>query len=63
VFSYQSFLKIYQKSKVYMGLVHFADPGDIEKTMRVFLGSTLAGVLVLLKMPPPNFILLPLHVA
>jgi hypothetical protein len=44
-----------------MGLVHFADPGDIEKTVRVFLGSFLDGVLVLLKMPPPNFILLPLH--
>lgn len=44
-----------------MGLVHFADPGDIEKTVRGFLGSFLAGILVLLKMPPPNFILLPLH--
>jgi hypothetical protein len=44
-----------------MGLVNFADPGDIKKTVRVFLGSFLAGVLVLLKMPPPIFILLPLH--
>jgi hypothetical protein len=44
-----------------MGLVHFADPGDTKKRVRVFLGSILAGVLVLLKMPPPIYILLPQH--